>query len=74
MPPEFMNFWEITLFIAAETLFSLLLFAAAIAILVFLVRKPMRKYKPIDLAIFEKIKPSINSGKNERHVVYYVFG
>jgi len=59
-----MNFWEITLFIVADVLLSLILFAAAIAILVFLVRKPMRKYKPIDLAIFEKIKPSINPDSN----------
>ena len=56
MPASSMNFWEITFFIVAEVLLSLLLFAGAISILVFLLRKPMRKYKPIDLAIFEKNK------------------
>ena len=60
-----MNFWEITVLIVAETLLSLALFAAAIALLVFLVRKPMRKYKYIDLAIFDKIKPSVNSFNNQ---------
>ena len=59
-----MNFWEIALLIVAEVLLSLLLFAAAIAILIFLVRRPMRKYKPVDIAIFEKIRPSINPARN----------
>ena len=42
----------------------MLLFAAVVALLVFLVRKPLRKYKHIDLAVFEKIRPSINSFNN----------
>ena len=64
MPEESMHFWEISILIIAETLLSLSLFAAVIGILVFLIRKPIRKYKPIDLAIFEKIKPSISPVKN----------
>jgi len=31
---------------------------------VFLVRKPMRRYKSIDMAIFDKIKPSVNPDRN----------
>jgi membrane-associated phospholipid phosphatase len=65
MPPESMNFWETVSLIVAEVLLSLLLFAAAIAILIFLVRRPMRKYKPIDIAIFEKIRPSVNPARNQ---------
>ncbi|HET9434057.1 MAG TPA: hypothetical protein VFO37_09900, partial [Chitinophagaceae bacterium] len=61
---ESMNFWEITLFIVAEVLLSLSIFSAAVVILVFLVRKPMRKYRPIDLAIFDRIKPSVNPDRN----------
>ena len=64
MPEESMHFWEMSILIIAETLLSLSLFAAVIGILVFLIRKPIRKYKPIDLAIFEKIKPSISPVKN----------
>jgi len=60
-----MNFWEIALLIIAEVLLSLLLFSAAIAILIFLVRRSMRKYKPVDIAIFEKIRPSINPARNK---------
>ncbi|MGZ8559005.1 MAG: phosphatase PAP2 family protein [Chitinophagaceae bacterium] len=60
-----MKFWEITTLIIAETILSLLLFAAAIAIIVFLLRKPMRKYKPVDLAIFQRIQPYISPDKNK---------
>jgi undecaprenyl-diphosphatase len=45
-------------------LFSLLLFAVAVAILVFLLRKHMRKYKPLDIAIFDRIHPTVNSAMN----------
>ena len=74
MPASSMNFWEITFFIVAEVLLSLLLFAGAISILVFLLRKPMRKYKPIDLAIFERIKPSINPDKNSLMLFFTFLG
>ena len=60
-----MNFWEITALIIAEVMLSLLLFATFIAILVFMIRKPMRKHKPIDMEIFEKIKPTITAGRNK---------
>ena len=60
-----MNFWEITTLIFAEVMFSLLLFASVIAILVFVVRQPMRKHKPFDMAVFEKIKPSVTARINK---------
>ena len=60
-----MKFWEITTLIIAETILSLLVFAAAIAIIVFLLRKPMRKYKPIDLVIFDRIQPYTSPDKNK---------
>ena len=69
-----MNFWEITLFIVAEVLLSLSIFAAAIAILVFLVRKPMRRYKPIDMAIFDRIKPSVNPDRNSLMLFFTFLG
>src|SRR5678816_4744138 len=59
-----MSVWEITLLVAAEVLVSLSAFASVIAVLVFLVRKPMRRYKSIDMAIFDKIKPSVNPDRN----------
>jgi membrane-associated phospholipid phosphatase len=59
-----MQLWEITTLIIAETLLSLLLFSAVIGILVFLIRKPLRKYKPLDLAVFERLQPSVTPQKN----------
>ena len=56
---------EITTLIIAETLLSLLLFSAAIGILVFLIRKPLRKYKPVDMAIFDRLQPSVSPQKNK---------
>ena len=60
-----MQFWEITTLIIMEVLLSLLLFAGVIALLVFSVRKSIRKHKPVDLAIFEKIKPTVNTITNK---------
>ena len=60
-----MKFWEITILIIAETLLSLLLFAAVIAILVFLIRQPIRKYKPVDMAIFDRLQPWTSPDKNK---------
>ncbi len=51
---------------------SLLLFSGLIAILVFLIRKPIRKYKPVDLAIFEKIKPTVSPAGN-RFMLFITF-
>ena len=51
------QFWEIAALISAEMLLSLVLFAAGLAILVFLTRKQLRKYKPVDLAIFDRLQP-----------------
>lgn len=47
--------WQLTLFIITAILLSLALFAVCIAILVFLVRDRVRKYKPVDMGIFERL-------------------
>ena len=67
-----MKFWEITTLIFAEVLISLLLFAGLIFLLVILIRKPLRKYKTIDLGIFEKIKPSVNKA-NDKLMLFITF-
>jgi len=66
------GFWEMAGLITMHLLFSLFLFALAVAILVFLVRKPMRRYKPVDLAIFDRIKPMVNSKMN-RFMLFITF-
>lgn len=50
----------------------MLLFALAISILVFLLRKPLRKYKFIDLAIFDKLKP-ITGPQRNRIMLFITF-
>lgn len=65
MPVQTLSFWDIAILIVAQTFFSLLLFALAISILVFLLRKPMRKYKFIDLAIFDRLLPITGPRRNK---------
>jgi len=56
--------WQITLLIIIQTLLSLVLFAAAIAILVFLLRKPMRSFKYMDLVVFDKLDRQVTPSRN----------
>ena len=62
---ELMGAWEITTLIIGEVLLTLSVFSAIIALIVFLIRKPIRKHKPIDMLIFEKIKPAVNTVNNK---------
>lgn len=60
-----MNAWQITILIIAVTALSLVLFAAAVAILVFLVRKKLQRYKPVDLAVFDRLHPWTSARRNK---------
>lgn len=60
-----MGAWEITTLIVAEVLLTLSVFSAIIALIVFLIRKPIRKHKPIDMLVFDKIKPRVNTTNNK---------
>ena len=59
-----MGAWEITTLIIAEVLLTLAVFSAIIALIVFSIRKPIRKHKPVDMMIFDKIKPRVNTVNN----------
>jgi membrane-associated phospholipid phosphatase len=54
--------WQLTLFIIIAILLSLSLFAVCITILVFLVRERARKYKPVDMGIFERLNKWVSPG------------
>lgn len=54
---------RLMLFIVAHLLGSLIIFVSSIAILVFLIRKPLRQYKPVDLAIFDKVSTVVTNGR-----------
>ena len=60
-----MGTWEITTLIIGEVLLTLATFSAIIALIVFSIRKPIRKHKPIDMMIFDRIKPRVNSLNNK---------
>lgn len=60
-----MGAWEITTLIIGEVLLTLATFSAIIALIVFSIRKPIRKHKPIDMLIFDKIKPRVNTINNK---------
>jgi membrane-associated phospholipid phosphatase len=62
---ELMGAWEITMLIIGEVLLTLAVFSAIIALIVFLIRKPIRKHKPLDMLIFDKIKPLVNEINNK---------
>jgi membrane-associated phospholipid phosphatase len=47
--------WQLTLFIIIAILLSLSLFAICIIVIVFLLRDRVRKYKPADMGIFERL-------------------
>jgi undecaprenyl-diphosphatase len=63
---------EITLLIIAEVLLTLAIFSAIIALIVFSIRKPIRKHKPIDMLIFDKISPGVN-GINNKIMLFITF-
>jgi membrane-associated phospholipid phosphatase len=60
-----MDAWEITTLIIGEVFLTLAAFSAIIALIVFSIRKPIRKLKPIDMMIFDEIKPRINAVNNK---------
>jgi undecaprenyl-diphosphatase len=55
---------RIFLLLVLHIIGSLILFAGIIAALVFTVRKPMRKHKPLDLAIFERFRRLVGPRTN----------
>lgn len=63
--PDIMGTWEITTLIIGEVLLTLATFSAIIALIVFSIRKPIRRHKPIDMMIFDRIKPRVNTINNK---------
>jgi undecaprenyl-diphosphatase len=60
-----MGTWEITTLIIGEVLLTLATFSAIIALIVFSIRKPIRRHKSIDMMIFDRIKPRVNTINNK---------
>jgi membrane-associated phospholipid phosphatase len=56
---------ELITLIIGEVLLTLAVFSAIIALIVFSIRNPIRRHKPIDMEIFEKIQPMVNTTNNK---------
>ncbi len=74
MPDKTKDFWNVALLISAELLLSLILFAIAIAALVLVMRKQLRKYKYIDLAIFENLQACTTPRRNRLMLFFTLLG
>ena len=56
---------RLVLLLAMHIIVSLAIFTAAVAALVFTLRRPMRRYKPLDLAVFERMQAWPNPRRNK---------
>ena len=55
---------RLILLLTMHIIVSLIIFIAVITVLVFTVRRPMRRYKPLDLAVFDRMQAWPNPRRN----------
>jgi membrane-associated phospholipid phosphatase len=72
MPGSKNAFWDSFAIITAEIVISLLLFATVVALIVFLIRPHVRKFKPLDLAVFDRLAPLANP-RNNKFMLFITF-
>lgn len=72
MPEKTNRFWVDLAMITAEILFSLIIFSVVIAVVVFLARPYLRRHKPADLAIFDRLQP-LTGPKTNRFMLFITF-
>ncbi len=68
------NFWKGAAVVSLQMLGNMALFAGAIATIVFTVRRPIRKYKKIDLKIFDVLDKYTNEKNNKLMNAFTFFG
>src|SRR5687768_11096020 len=66
------TFWKGLILVLIVTIVSIILLAGLLSILVFLIKERVRKYKRIDLLIFEKLEPHTGSLRN-RIILFITF-
>lgn len=69
-----MSSGRLLLFLTMHIIVSLAIFIAVVAALVFLLRTPMRRYKPIDLAVFDRMEKWPNPRRNKFMLAITFFG
>ena len=67
-----MPFWKGLLLVLAVTIFSMIIIAGVLAILVFFIRKPLRQYKHIEMKVFEKLATHTSRLRN-RIILFITF-
>ena len=72
MPGKSAQFWNGVTLVTTQLLLSLIIFSAVLAILVFLTRKRLRKYKPVDLAIFDWLQKNTTPFRT-RFMLFFTF-
>ncbi len=68
------RFWTGAGIVTAEMLGTLVVFTAVVSGIVLLIRPRIRKYKRIDLAVFDKVKPHINERNSELMLFFTKLG
>ena len=58
-------FWKAFLLVVAVTVFTIIIVAALLAILVYFIKNPVRKYKYIDLGVFRKLENQTSAVRNK---------
>ena len=65
-------FWKGLVLVVAVTVFTIIIVAALLAILVYFIKKPVRKYKYIDLGVFQKLESQTSEVRN-RFILFITF-
>lgn len=67
-----MPFWKGLLLVVAVTIFSMIIVAGVLAIVVYIIRGPIRKYKYVEMRIFEKLATHTSALRN-RIILFITF-
>jgi len=68
------RFWEGAALVSAEMSLSLILFAGLVAIVVFIFRRSLRKYKSIDMGIFDRLNKWAGPRNNKIMLFFTLLG
>jgi undecaprenyl-diphosphatase len=68
------RFWTGAGMVTAETVATLVVFTAVISALVFLIRPKVRKYKKLDLKVFDLIDPMVTEKNNQLMLFFTILG
>src|SRR5437764_10545951 len=68
------RFWTGAAMVSGEMILTLVAFTTVVSGLVFLIRPKVRKYKKVDLRVFDAIEPYVNERNNELMLFFTKLG